>query len=170
MEILQQPIRFFEISGYWSYHAKQNRGYHVKEHKKMCQKLVSKVTLHFVWGQLSREQTVPRYVMICVLRNQSFFKEKYKYIDCVSDHTWHISELIRGILLRGRTCRATNQNFFPSKGWSSNGPKFSVGVQRREVSASTYCLPRWNLDDMPACFFILLSITRFSHFLYGFRL
>ena len=27
---------------------KQNRGYHLKGHRKLCQKLVSKVTLHFV--------------------------------------------------------------------------------------------------------------------------
>ena len=30
----------------------QNQSYHVKEHKKLCQKPVSKVTLHFVWGTL----------------------------------------------------------------------------------------------------------------------
>ena len=57
--ILQQPIRFFEISGYWCYHREQNRGYLVKEHKKLCQKHVSKVTMHFVWGQLPRKQIVP---------------------------------------------------------------------------------------------------------------
>ena len=41
-----------------SYHGEQNQGYHVKEHKKLCQKQVSRVTLHFVWDQLSRKQTV----------------------------------------------------------------------------------------------------------------
>ena len=45
-------------NGLRSYHGEQNRGYHVKEHKKLSQKQVSKVTLHFVWGQLSRKQTV----------------------------------------------------------------------------------------------------------------
>ena len=45
-------------NGWKSYHGEQNRGYHVKEHKKLCQKQVSKVTLHFVRGQLSRKQTV----------------------------------------------------------------------------------------------------------------
>ena len=40
-------------NGLKSYHGEQNGGYHVKEHKKLCQKQVSKVTLHFVWGQLS---------------------------------------------------------------------------------------------------------------------
>ena len=30
----------------------------MKEHKKLDQKQVSKVTLHFVWGHLSRKQTV----------------------------------------------------------------------------------------------------------------
>ena len=40
------------------YHGEQNRGYHVKEHKKPDQKQVSKVTLHFVWGHLSRKRTV----------------------------------------------------------------------------------------------------------------
>ena len=48
-------------NGLKSYHGEQNRGYHVKEHKKLSQKQVSKVTLHFVWGQLSRKQTVAQY-------------------------------------------------------------------------------------------------------------
>ena len=30
----------------------------MKEHKKLYQKQVSKVTLHFVWGHLTRKQTV----------------------------------------------------------------------------------------------------------------
>ena len=30
----------------------------MKEHKKLCQKQVSKVMLHFVWGHLSKKQTV----------------------------------------------------------------------------------------------------------------
>ena len=58
VKILQQPIRIFEISGYWSCHGEENACYHVKEHKKLGQKLVSKVTLHFVWGHLSKKQTV----------------------------------------------------------------------------------------------------------------
>ena len=60
VKILQQPIRIFEISGSWSYHGEENACYHVKEHKKLGQKLVSKVTLHFVWGNLWKEQTVHR--------------------------------------------------------------------------------------------------------------
>ena len=58
VKILQQPIRIFEISGFCSYHREQNACYHVKEHKKLYQKLVSKVTLHFVWSHLSKKQTV----------------------------------------------------------------------------------------------------------------
>ncbi len=45
-------------NGSQSYHGEQNQGYHVKEHKKLCQKQVSKVTLHFAWGHLLRKQTV----------------------------------------------------------------------------------------------------------------
>ena len=45
-------------NGLKSYHGEQNRGYHLKEHKKLYWKLVSKVMLHFVWGHLSRNQTV----------------------------------------------------------------------------------------------------------------
>ena len=45
-----------------SYYGEQNQGYHVKEHKKLCQKQVSKVTLHFVFGKLSRKQTVARVI------------------------------------------------------------------------------------------------------------
>ena len=48
VEILQQPIRILEIDGYFSCHRDQNEGYHVKEHKNLDEKLVSKVTLHFV--------------------------------------------------------------------------------------------------------------------------
>ena len=44
-------------SGSKSYHGKQNQG-HVREHRKLYQKVVSKVTLHFVWGHLLRKQTV----------------------------------------------------------------------------------------------------------------
>ena len=50
-------------SGWKTYHGEQNGGYLVKEHIKLCQKQLSKVTLHFVWGQLSRKQTVG-----CLLR------------------------------------------------------------------------------------------------------
>ena len=38
----------------WS--GEQSWGYKVKEHKMLCQKQVSKVTLVFVWGQLWRKQ------------------------------------------------------------------------------------------------------------------
>ena len=47
-ENLQQPIRIFEISGYWSCHGEQNAGYHIKEHESHDPNLVSKVTLHFL--------------------------------------------------------------------------------------------------------------------------
>ena len=45
-------------NGWKSYHGEQNQGYHEKEHKKLIQKLVSKMTLHFVWSHLSKKQTV----------------------------------------------------------------------------------------------------------------
>ena len=45
---LQQPIKIFEIGGYWSYHGEQNASYHEKEDKNLNQKMVSKVTLNFV--------------------------------------------------------------------------------------------------------------------------
>ena len=41
-----------------SCHGEQNRGYPKKELNKLYKKLVPKVTLHFVWGHLSRKQTV----------------------------------------------------------------------------------------------------------------
>ena len=64
----QQPITIFEISGYWSYHGEQNAGYHVKEHRKLYQKQVSKVTLHFVWGHISKKQTVEGLIQIYLSR------------------------------------------------------------------------------------------------------
>ena len=48
----------FDKGGSWSCHGEQNAGYPVKEHKKLDQKPVSKITLHFVWGHLSRKQTM----------------------------------------------------------------------------------------------------------------
>ena len=39
----------------------------MKEHTKLCQKQLSKVTLHFVWGQLSRKQKVALWP---ILRSQ----------------------------------------------------------------------------------------------------
>ena len=45
VKILQQPIRIYEIG---SYHGEQNASYHVKEDKNLYQKMLSKVTLHFV--------------------------------------------------------------------------------------------------------------------------
>ena len=44
--------------GLKTYHGEQNQGNHVKEPENLGQKQVSKVTLHFVWGHLSRKQTV----------------------------------------------------------------------------------------------------------------
>ena len=43
-----------DIGGYRSCHGEQIEGYHncVKEDKNLYQKLMSKVTLHFVWGNL----------------------------------------------------------------------------------------------------------------------
>ena len=39
----------------------KNWDYHVKEHKNLYQKQMSKMTLHFVWGLLLRKQTVLIY-------------------------------------------------------------------------------------------------------------
>ena len=41
-----------------SYHGKQNWGNYLKEHIRLFQKQASKVTLHFVWGHLSRKRTI----------------------------------------------------------------------------------------------------------------
>ena len=38
--------------------------YHVKEPKKLDQKHLSKVTMHFVWGHLLRKQTVSCKVQV----------------------------------------------------------------------------------------------------------
>ena len=77
VKILQQPIRIFEISGYWSCHGEQNVGYPVKEHKKLGQKPVSKVTLHFVWGHLSKKQTVIRIMSLKRLRIGLVYDDDY---------------------------------------------------------------------------------------------
>ena len=73
VKILPQPIRILEISGYWSCHGEQNACYHVKEHKKLGQKLVLKATLHFVWGHLLKKQT-ERW-----LSNDSTLPEGYSF-------------------------------------------------------------------------------------------
>ena len=48
-----------------SYHGEQNQGYHVKENRKLIQKLVFKISLHFVWSHLSKKQTVRWGVHLC---------------------------------------------------------------------------------------------------------
>ena len=50
VKILQQPIRIIKVSSYWSCHGEENACYHVKKHKELGEKSVSKKTLHFVWG------------------------------------------------------------------------------------------------------------------------
>ena len=62
-------------SGSKSYHGKQNWGYHVKEHTKLCQKQLSEVTLHFVWGQLSKKQTVYNTVILKTCATQALRKD-----------------------------------------------------------------------------------------------
>ena len=52
VEVIQQPILNVEIGSYWSCHGEQLEGYHMKADKNPYHKLVSKVTLHFVWGHL----------------------------------------------------------------------------------------------------------------------
>jgi len=74
-------------NGWKSYHGEQNRGYHVKEHKKVVQKHVSKVTLHFVWGHLSRKQTV--------------FCKHEKYWPFWPTFPWFLSCLLCTIILVG---------------------------------------------------------------------
>ena len=54
VQVIQQPIRNVEISGFWSFHGEQSEGYHMKEHENLYQKLVSKVTLHF-FGTIYQE-------------------------------------------------------------------------------------------------------------------
>ena len=58
VEIPQQPIRIFQFIGFLSYHGEKKERYHVKEHKKLCWKLMSKMSLHFVGGHYSEKQTV----------------------------------------------------------------------------------------------------------------
>ena len=58
VEIPQQPIRISQFTGFLSYHGEKKERYRVKEHKKLCWKLMSKMSLHFVWGHHSEKQTV----------------------------------------------------------------------------------------------------------------
>ena len=60
VQILQKPIRIFEIGGYFSCHGDQNAGYHVKEHVKLKKKFVSKVTFNFVWETNSGQPCTAR--------------------------------------------------------------------------------------------------------------
>ena len=73
VEVIQQPIRIVEIGGYWSCHGEQIEGYHMKEDKNLYQKLVSKVTLHFVWGNLSKKQTVYNFTNFALHQFDFFF-------------------------------------------------------------------------------------------------
>ena len=86
-------------SGWKSYHGEKNWGYHVKEHKKLYQKPVSKVTQCFVWGQLSRKQTVGGWWDIhFFLQNERQYLGKRQWHDdanlfrCVTQKKWTTEE------------------------------------------------------------------------------
>ena len=67
VEIPQQPIRISQFTGFLSYHGEKKERYRVKEHKKLCWKLMSKMSLHFVGGHHSEKQTVS-LVFSCKIR------------------------------------------------------------------------------------------------------
>ena len=48
------------FNGFWSYHSQQNETHHVKGYGKLCQKMVSFLVYHFVWGHLGILQDVLR--------------------------------------------------------------------------------------------------------------
>jgi len=50
LQLFNSSIKIFEISDYWICRGEEKACHHVKEHKKLGQKLVSKVTLQFVWA------------------------------------------------------------------------------------------------------------------------
>ena len=56
VQTIHQPVRMFDITGYWSCYGEQNASYHVKEQRKLYQTQVSKATLYFVLGHLSRNK------------------------------------------------------------------------------------------------------------------
>ena len=62
VEIPQQPIRISQFTGFLSYHGEKKERYRVKEHKKLCWKLMSKMSLHFVGGHHSEKQRVIRWI------------------------------------------------------------------------------------------------------------
>ena len=41
------------FNGFWSYHSQQNGAHHVKGYGKLCQKMVSFLVYHFVWGHFA---------------------------------------------------------------------------------------------------------------------
>ena len=119
-ENLQQPIRIFEIDGYWSYHGEQNGSYHVKEHKHLYQKLVSKVTLHFVWGHFRENkqwQVWPTLVYHLTIGKTTqeigFLLKTEKPFECKSEHYWCDSAAGNGC--SGQLSSACNQSFSSSK-------------------------------------------------------
>ena len=92
----------------------QNACYHVKEHKKLGQKLVSKVTLNFVWGHLPKKQTVkplPPWLIVIKL-------ECWKCL--VSGST---------IVMMRRTWWICRRSFTPSATTWTTGRNFSTKVQ-----------------------------------------
>ena len=89
VQTIQQPIRIFEICCHWSCHGQQNAGYHVKEHWKLYQKQVYKVTLRFDWGHILKKQTV-RHVWAISFLN---FSWRCKFISCQSERLTHFFSL-----------------------------------------------------------------------------
>ena len=78
--LLIGSLYYFHQSGdgYLGCHREQNGWHHLKEHWKPVQKLVSKVTYHFVEGHLSRKQTVA-YEWVVWLKCLSLSKVLFFY-------------------------------------------------------------------------------------------
>ena len=52
VKILRQPIWNFQSKCFWSWHSEHNGSHHVKEHNKLCSKIVLEFVCIFVLGHL----------------------------------------------------------------------------------------------------------------------
>ena len=78
--------------GWVSYHAEQDGCYHLKEQKKLSQKLVPKMTHHFVEGSLLEKQTVFHKILEGWFRPATFkLWPCFHFINCLV--TLGVSEL-----------------------------------------------------------------------------
>ena len=91
------------FDGFWSQNLQQNRAHHVKGYGKLCQKMMSFLVYHFVWGHFGVLQNVEYFV------SQAFKCALQIRVKLISTHACCIDA--NTILTPVHVCSSTNTNY-----------------------------------------------------------